>query len=220
MDWQRIMAAWLPHKDEIEMIVPVLALIISGLSILLTFLSVWAQGRQSRMSVMPMPYVRLSDYLNLVAVELVNGGVGTFVIDTIIVTEDARRAQRLCATFRRSLWKSTRAAATRLKAGEFGALIDSVRHCNVSTWDEFLSMAERRPVPPNESVPLLMLSGLFDNEDFKRQRDDVRWALSTKHIVVTGHDIHGNCFATTRSLDWFGVTEKERALSSRGPEGM
>lgn len=230
MDWQGWLRGWMQeweqYKAAIDMFVPVFALLISFASILLTFLSIWAQGRQSRMSIMPMPYFRLSNYLNLVAVELVNGGLGTFVIESIVVTPDSDRARDLARKFLFPLQRSAQVDEARLRtlirgrlrSGEFGSLIDCVEQCEVNTWDEFLAMAERRPVSPSEPVPLLMLSGKHEDADFQRQRDSVRFALAPMHAIVTGHDIHGNRFAATRSLQWFGETP--RALSSRGPKGM
>lgn len=228
-------AALLANRKTVEMILPVVALLFSSV---LAFLSIWAYGRQSRMSIMPMPYLRLSNYINLLAVELVNGGVGTFVIESIVVTPDSERARRISRRFVYPLWRFVfpihwcprldearlrEALRARLRTGEFGSLFECVADCKVKTWNEFLAMAERRPVSPSDPVPLLMLTGRPTTEpgrktEFEEERDGVRLALKRMHVVVTGHDIHRNRFAATRSLDWF--ENPPIASSERGPKGM
>lgn len=221
---------WLRYKDAVEMIVPVLALVISFMSIALTVFSVLAQQHHSRKSVLPIPFIRLSDYQNLLAVELVNGGAGTFLVDTVLVTSSRARAERAKSGKQvRSPLRSIEFHAPRFRGraaqiGEFDSLVDCVEtQCTVRKWDEFLQMHERRPVRASEAVLLLQLSGDEGDEEFVRERVAVRAALAMYHVIVTGHNVYGERVTpAVSSLDWFGreLDQYGRAVARRGAGGM
>jgi hypothetical protein len=218
---------WMQYRDAVEMIVPILALVISFLSIVLTVFSAWAQQRHFRMTMTPIPFIRLSDYENLIAVELVNGGYGTFVIDTVLVTPDAAKARRArkvgkVASLPRQL-HVPRFRGRLAGAGEFDSLIDCVEdEIRVRRWDEFLQMYEERPVRASEVLTLLQLSKSDGDDGFELERRAVRRRLAPYFVVVTGRDANGRRVrAAVRSLDWFGRDlEEGQALSRRGPGGM
>ena len=169
------------NKDIIVVITALLAVIISFISIVLAVITAWQQRRHNFKSVMPLAVINLSDYLDMISVEVQNNGIGPLIIKEVFVfnRDDGEHRDSVLA------WLSD------LKTDY--------------TFDTFSIHLKDRVIAPNHAVVLLKLSGDIDDSDFIEARNEVRSALSKLVLIIKYEDIYGRKMEPAiRTMEWFG----------------
>jgi hypothetical protein len=176
--WDELVKLVKEHPDQINAFVAICALLVSFLSILLTFIALWLQRRHNFKSVAPIASILVGDFENKLQVTLKNTGIGPLVIEKFRVS------------------------------GPMGEMDDIISWMPESStgihWGTFTANIDGRSVSPNESVIILQLAGDPDDEEFAAFRDDVRRALSKLTATLEYKDIYDrNMLIKQRDLKWF-----------------
>ncbi|MBA7680811.1 hypothetical protein ES703_89132 [subsurface metagenome] len=137
------------------------------------------QRRHNLKSVTPLSNIELSDYENLVAVEIRNSGTGPLIITRF----DARDKNGNSANNLIRLMPD-------LPDGIF--------------WETYFEKVENFSIIPSKSLTVLKFSG--DNRDthFCEARDAIRKRLSEIEVTLTYRDIYGRKMPKNwRDMKWF-----------------
>jgi hypothetical protein len=191
--WDRLTDLISDHPDQINALAAVCALLVSFLSIVLTFLALWLQRRHNFKSVTPLGSILVGDYEDALHVTLKNTGIGPLIIDQFRASSEKEEKKAVI------FWMP--------------ALPRGIH------WSNFTPEIDGRSLPPNESMVLLELEGDDSDGGFVAFRDDVRRALSRLTVSLTYRDIYNRKMPTTkRHLAWFGrklVEESELPEDTR-----
>jgi hypothetical protein len=176
--WDELVKLVKEYPNQINAITAVCALLVSFLSILLTFLALWLQRRHNFKSVTPIASILMGDFEDTLQVTLRNTGIGPLIIERFRVLGETGETSDIISWMPES--------PTRIDWATFTANIDG------------------RSVPPNESVIVLQLVGDPNNKGFAPFRDQVRHALSKLTVSLTYKDIYERRMPTKqRDLEWF-----------------
>ena len=176
--WDELVKLVKEHPDQINALAAICALVVSFLSILLTFIALWLQRQHNFKSVTPIASILVGDFENKLQVTVKNTGIGPLIIEKFRVSgEDGQRDDVISL----------------MPASPTGI-----------HWAAFTANIDGRSVPPNESMIILQLVGDASDEDFAAFRDDVRRALSKLAVSLEYRDIYNRKMPIKqRDLKWF-----------------
>jgi hypothetical protein len=188
--WDELVKLVKEHPDQINALAAICALLVSFLSILLTFIALWLQRQHNFKSVTPIASILVGDFENKLQVTLKNTGIGPLVIEKFRV------------------------------AGEQGEMDDIISWMPSSStgihWATFTANIDGRSIPPNESVIILQLMGDPTNKKFAAFRDDVRHALSRLKVSLAYKDIYDRRMPIKqRDLKWFARNLDEEDVDTK-----
>lgn len=159
-------------SDWTGVIVAVVALLVSLLSIYLTWASLHVQRRHNRLSVKPIPFCKPRDHLEEINVIISNNGTGPLLIKSVSIDDGITSKRDLISWIPRSP-----AGINRPK---------------------FVSIYSRWSIPANGSIILFELRGNSSNADFVQYRENVRQVLSKLFVSIEYTDIYNSKFDTFR----------------------
>lgn len=156
-----------------------LALLVSGISLIVAFWTLWIQRRHNRLSVRPLPEVTVADYENSLRVKLRNSGSGPLIVKSLKVSNGPEYRDSVID------WMPS------LKAGR--------------AWTTFVRATVGRAILPGEDIVLLELSEFDGEKNFAHHRNLVRKALAPLTVQVECSDIYNSHLPRyQRELKWFG----------------
>ena len=159
-----------------EMIIAAIAVVVSVISVLLTFWTIKIQQKHNRLSVRPIAEIRFSAVDGL-SVDLVNVGVGPLICKQLLTNNNVGETKPHIADFIPD-------------AIPFAAEVFTNR------WD-FTVLA-------GEKVNLILISPTRESNS-QQSIKTIREAISTLSINVTYQDIYGETMPKySKSLEWFG----------------
>ena|ERR1044071_7325444 len=182
------------HPEQANAFIAVCALVVSFLSILLTFYTAWLQRRHNFKSLTPIATIPVGDYEDNLEVRLRNAGVGPLIVEQFVASDGNQQENNII------FWMPE------LPEGIY--------------WSTFTSEIVDLCIPPNQDAILIQLIGDSADKQFALFRDTVRRALSRLTVTVEYKDIYGRSMPTKqRDLKWFArqlpeedaVTGEERA---------
>ena len=176
------------NPSSISAIAATISVFIALLAILLTLFSLIMQHHHHLKSVVPIANIGLSDYENLIKVEIYNSGIGPLIITQF----QARDKDGCCANnlieFMPSLPKDI-------------------------YWSTFFQNLENFSIIPSKSLTLLELRGNDKDKDapnfseaprFIKTRDDIRKCLSEIEMTLSYKDIYGREMPEKhKDMKWF-----------------
>jgi hypothetical protein len=164
------------------------AVIIAAISIIYTIRGLRLQRVHNRLSVVPVPFIALADYENLLRVKVRNDGIGPLIINSVTYERDGF-------------------------ANEYEDLVSYMPSLPQGmSWSNF-SSGYVRSVRPGDEIFMLELEGQSENENFAKFRDECRRRLSNITLTIEYTDIYGTkAQVTKRNLNWFG---RRLALSKK-----
>ena len=167
--------------------VGLLALFVAGLSIYYTVRGLALQQRHNELSVLPVPFIALADYENLLRVKIRNDGLGPLIVKGLKFHNKNQN-------------------------GEFSDLVSYMPTLPSSlSWSNF-SSGYIRSIRPGDELILLELQEDSFSLDFAAFRDACRQRLKFMQVELDYTDVYGLQFvAATRDLEWSG----RRLASSR-----
>lgn len=163
--------------------ISLMALAISFVSILLTFISLRNQRIHYRKSVKPIAVILLGDYEDYVFVKIINSGLGPLIIDELEVKNGNVKSNNLIE-------------------------IVSVEPPVFTEWSDYVIESEGRALGVKEELILLEI-GIeedFSDKEFKEYDkfiSEVRKFLSKSTIKVSYKDLYGKSYTETRNLTLF-----------------
>ena len=167
------------------LLIATIAVFISFMSIVIGGLSLKIQRTHNRKTVKPIGNIILSDYENLLAVNIKNTGVGPLIIKSLKVYNDSGESKI--------------------------NIIDWMpEHPDNLPWTSFFANATDFVLPPGQSLNIIELKTNTDiSNTFAEFRDQVRKALCGLTIELTYKDIYDKQMPTNqRDLEWFGRNVK------------
>ena len=166
------------YSDVSTAIIALCALIVSFISVLLSFFSFYIQRSHNHKSVTPIASIGVSDYENLIEIEITNNGIGPMLVTKFKVFSEIESDDDLISFM------------PELPQG--------------ITWDTFYANIDGLCIPPNQSISLLRLSGDETDKLFSNFRDLVRQHLSKLSLELTYKDIYKRKMPLKqRSLSWY-----------------
>jgi hypothetical protein len=178
-----------------ESIAAIASAIAAVTSVIVASIAVLTQRTQSQLSVKPLPWVALNDYVACVSVVFRNVGVGPLVIKDLTVTDVNTRVQR-------------------------GNVIDFMPTLpDGIDWETFVGTELiGRPVAANGEIVLLRFSeDPTLNPAAALQYTKIRNALSALEIRVVIKDVYGNETTYERRFTWFSRTLNGSLLITHAP---
>ena len=167
------------HSELVGAVVALLALLISFVSILLTVIALYLQRQHNYKSLTPIASFPVSDYENIIAVNLKNTGVGPLIVESLRVTDGKETKDDIIS------WMPD------LPEG-----VD---------WETFYAKADGACVPAGSALVLVKLRGDPKDQVFAKARDSCRRALGQLNILITYKDIYDRTMPSSqKDLSWFG----------------
>ena len=171
---------WIKENSEVIIAITALcAIIISFMSIILTLISLFLQRKHNRKSVKPIGNIAISDYENLISVEIFNRGSGPLII------------KEFTAEYRNIIKNNLISLMPFLPE-------------NVS-WSTFFDELNEFSILPGESINLLEFKPDLENIAEVNFRNEVRKVLSEIKVTLKYSDIY-DCLMPikVKKLSWFG----------------
>jgi hypothetical protein len=176
--WDELVKLVKEHPDQINALAALTALLVSFLSILLTFIALWLQRQHNFKSVTPIASILVGDFENKLQITLKNTGIGPLIIEKFKVSREAEEKDDIIS------WMPESSTGIH--------------------WATFTANIDGRSIPPNESVIALQLVGNPNDKKFASFRDDVRRALSKLTVSLVYKDIYDRRMPIKqRDLKWF-----------------
>jgi hypothetical protein len=165
--------------EKPEYILALCALIISIISLGLAFYSSYQNRLHNRLGVRPYAYILPKDYEDNIAVIIQNKGTGPLITKTISFCKNGVDNKKYLIDFMPSLYD-----------GYY--------------WSTF-SKAQKIILRPSEEKVLIEFSGKLTDNDFKKQRDLIRKALSEIEMNIEYTSIYNEKkpFKLNYKLDWY-----------------
>ncbi len=178
------------NPEQVNTFVAICALIISLVSIMLTFISLWMQRVHNFKSVTPIASIPIGDYENMIEVKLRNTGVGPLMVEKFLVYQGKKTKNNIID------WMPDPP--------------------NGMQWETFYNDLTDLCIPPGDTANLIRLSGNPNNQKFSRFRNKVRQALAALRVQVEYKDIYNRKMPIKeRDLSWFGRHQVKNNLENR-----
>lgn len=191
------MLNWLTSNPEqtnaiaavVSACVGLLALAVAGLSIFFTIRGLALQREHNRLSVVPVPFIALADYENLIRAKVRNDGIGPLMVKSLTYSRGGTNNEH----------QDLVSYMPALPEGLF--------------WSNY-SSGYVRSIRPGDELILIELAGEIAETKFIEFRNKCRRVLSEMTITVDFTDVYGRTFQpVSRDLDWFG---RRLATSHKG----
>jgi len=165
--------------DKPESIIALCALIVSAISLALAIINSFHNRKNNRLSVRPIAYILPPDYEDYIAVIIQNKGTGPLISKEIKFVDESNTEKNYLIDF-----------MPKLEDGYY--------------WKTF-SKTSKIILSPLEEKILLEFRGDISDENFIRQRDKIRDALSKIEIQIKYTSIFNEwCpFKLNYKLSWF-----------------
>ena len=162
-----------------NLLVAVAALVTAAVSVYFTREGLKNQEKHNALSVVPVPFIALADYENLIRVKIRNDGLGPLIVNGI----DYEKAGAI---------------------NEFEELVQYLPPPpNALAWSNF-SSGHVRSIRPGDELILIEISLPGSDQLVDAFRNQLRWILSQITISVRYTDVYANSFsANTRELSFF-----------------
>ena len=167
------------NAETITAFVAVIALILSSISVFISYISVRDQRKSNQATLRPLADILFDDYENKIAVKLLNNGIGPL----ILVSSGVYKNDTLISTDLIDVMPA-------LPTGMF--------------WKDFLKNLSGRIMDPSGSKTLICLNGDENETEFIMIREQIRDILKDLTIKISYKDVYENKFFFERKLDWFG----------------
>ncbi|HEY1403298.1 MAG TPA: hypothetical protein VGB05_04165 [Pyrinomonadaceae bacterium] len=185
--WDELVKLIKENPDQINALAAVCALLISFLSILLTFIALSLQRQHNFKSVTPIASILIGDFEDNLHVTLKNTGIGPAIIEQFRVFYEKEEKDNIIS------W---------MPISPMGI-----------NWANFTPNIDGRSITPNESLIVLQLIGNPSDEEFAAFRDDVRRALKGLTVSLLYKDIYDRRMPIEqRDLKWFARNLAEEDL--------
>jgi len=166
------------YPDQINTLAAVCALIVSLLSIILTFLALALQRRHNFKSLTPIASIPIGDYENELTVKIRNTGVGPLIVEQFIAFDESQEKDDIIS------W-----------------MPETPEGIN---WTTFYDDLDGLCIAPNQDAVIIKLSGDPSDKRFVSFRNEVRRALSRLTVKVKYKDIYDRQMPIKqRELKWF-----------------
>ncbi|MFM9888490.1 MAG: hypothetical protein ACKVQT_36155 [Burkholderiales bacterium] len=161
------------------------AVVVSGIAVCVSYLTLKHQQRHNVLSVRPIPIVTVADYEDAIRVKVRNHGSGPMLVKRVQVVDGTSVKESLVE------WMPD--------------LPDNI------LWGNFVGPVSDRSLLPGSEMVLLELNGDHEDKAFRSVRDTVRKALAPLTVVVTYTDIYESSLDPyMKDLTWFGRHEVGR----------
>ena len=171
----------LSSADWVSVFLSFIALIVAIMSIFFTKKTIDVQIKHNKLSVRPIPYIRIGDYKNKLFVKLENHGTGPMIVNWVTISKENEK---------------------------FNSLFEAISVKDENIIYEFTAKYRGRVLAPGESLIIVQYEEGGNKNHFKDMRESIRSKLSKFNIDIDFSDIYRDRFPKySKKLTWFARAE-------------